>query len=44
MREGDIVVCFYENFEAMREILAKWDAQPASDVEKTVARFSLARA
>ncbi|HEX8267386.1 MAG TPA: cyanophycin synthetase [Pyrinomonadaceae bacterium] len=44
MREGDIIVCFYENFEAMREILAKWDAQPASGVEKTVARFSLARA
>lgn len=44
MREGDIIVCFYENFEAMREILAKWDVQPASDVEKAVARFSLARA
>jgi cyanophycin synthetase len=44
MREGDIIVCFYENFDAMKEILAKWDAQPASEVEKTVTRFSLARA
>jgi cyanophycin synthetase len=44
MREGDVVVCFYENFDAMKEILAKWDAQPASEVEKTVARISLARA
>lgn len=44
MREGDVVVCFYENFETMREILAKWDATPAAEVEKTAARFTLARA
>jgi cyanophycin synthetase len=44
MREGDIVVCFYENFDAMKEILAKWDAKPASNVEKAVSKFSMARA
>lgn len=44
MRKGDIVVCFYENFNSIKEILNKWDAQPADNVGKTVARFTLARA
>lgn len=44
MREGDVVVCFYENFGSMKEILAKWDAQPAREVAESAARFSFARA
>jgi cyanophycin synthetase len=44
MREEDIVVCFYENFDVVREVLARCDAEPTESIEEPVERFSLARA
>jgi cyanophycin synthetase len=44
MREGDIIVCFYENFELVREILGRCDAEPATNIERQMDRFSFAQA
>jgi cyanophycin synthetase len=40
LREGDVVVCFYEDFEVIRKILEKCDAEPVHEIERTVAGFA----
>lgn len=39
MREGDVVVCFYENFELVQSILQRCEAEPVNDIESVVSSF-----